>query len=150
MVFSSTLYLSHSILAGDMIGSFTPNFVRGDKGAMITYLSIQLLLSLPQFVLAAAITSESTSRVLFSLQGTLLGLEHGLFAAVRVATPILGAAILEAGGVSGVSGSCACIYISICVLFLLLKHHLNKNDIDNVENSVNISSVTKSEEKKKD
>jgi len=121
---SASVYIVQAMLTHPSIGESVPGLAAGATGAMVAYLTTQLLLSMPQFVLASAITSESTSRVASNLQGTLLGMEHGLFAAVRIATPTLGASILNAGGVTAVSGTCALIYCSIAALFTIYRERL--------------------------
>ena len=57
-------------------------------------------LSMCQYVLATTITGESTSRVGQRSKGTLLGLEHTIFAAVRIFSPKAGVILLQSGGVS--------------------------------------------------
>ena len=143
LTFSGAVYLVQAALAHPSIGENVPSLAAGASGAMICYLVTQLLLSVPQFVLASAITSESTSRVAPTLQGTLLGMEHGLFAAVRIATPTLGASILNAGGVSAVSGTCALIYCSIAAMFTLYRGRLNVGSDSGSSSSSSSSSSSK-------
>lgn len=76
-----------------------------------------IILSMFQYVLATVITSESTTRVDIHSKGTLIGLEHSLFALARVWTPQLGLAVLTWGGVSGVSGVCGAVYFSTCLVW---------------------------------
>ena len=96
------------------------NFLSQDnssKNMVLIYMFTQLLLSMPQFVLAATVTSESTARVDRAHQGTLLGLEHSIFAAVRIATPAIGQLVLTSGGVSGVSALCFAVYMLISLIW---------------------------------
>mmetsp|Transcript_22958 Transcript_22958/g.25126 ORF Transcript_22958/g.25126 Transcript_22958/m.25126 type:complete len:420 (+) Transcript_22958:25-1284(+) len=81
------------------------------------YLLTAFALSIVQYVLATATTGESTSRVSDEEKGTLLGMEHSLFAAARVATPQLGNQIFERGGVAAVSFACAAIYGIITLMW---------------------------------
>lgn len=87
------------------------------QGGVGEYLTLTFMLSMVQYVLATTITSESTSRVNDNAKGTLLGLEHSLFAAARVFTPQLGVSLLEGGGVTAVSGACAAVFFSVYVLW---------------------------------
>ena len=59
--------------------------------------------------LATVLTSMSTSRVGPKEKGALLGLEHGIFSGVRVASPTVGMAIFKVGGAASVSLTCAAI-----------------------------------------
>eukprot|EP01034_Spumella_vulgaris_P035331 gene35331-43564_t len=68
-----------------------------------------------QYVLSTTITSESTTRVGQNAKGTLLGLEHSLFAAARVFAPQAGVYLLQEGGVSAVSGACAAVFFGVYV-----------------------------------
>mmetsp|Transcript_17894 Transcript_17894/g.36136 ORF Transcript_17894/g.36136 Transcript_17894/m.36136 type:complete len:431 (-) Transcript_17894:44-1336(-) len=81
------------------------------------YLSLAFILSMMQYVLGTTITGESTARVGPLAKGTLLGLEHSLFAAARVAAPQTGVYLLKTGGVSAVSAACAAVFAGIFVLW---------------------------------
>lgn len=81
------------------------------------YLSLTFVLSMMQYVLATTITGESTARVGPLAKGTLLGLEHALFAAARVVAPQSGVYLLKTGGVSAVSGACAAVFGAVFVLW---------------------------------
>lgn len=95
-------------------------------GGFYLYLSVSVALSICQYVLSTTITGESTARVGQSAKGTLLGLEHSLFAAARIATPQLGVVILKSGGVSSVAASCAAIFASVyCGWNLCSKSFMN-------------------------
>jgi hypothetical protein len=52
--------------------------------------------------------------------GTLLGLEHSLFAAARVFAPQAGVYLLQTGGVSAVSGGCAAVFLVVYVAWQTL------------------------------
>jgi hypothetical protein len=71
-----------------------------------------IILSMYQYVLSTVITSESTTRVDRHSKGTLIGLEHSLFALARTWTPQVGLWVLTWGGVSGVSGVCGAVYLA--------------------------------------
>jgi len=62
-----------------------PSVSAGTFGeGMHVYIGFAFLLSIVQYVLSTTITSESTTRVGQNAKGTLIGLEHSLFAAARV------------------------------------------------------------------
>lgn len=81
------------------------------------YLGTTYVLSIFQYILATTITGESTARVGPNAKGTLLGLEHSLFAAARVVAPQMGVSILNAGGVPSVSGACAGVFVFVLLLW---------------------------------
>jgi len=119
---STAVNLVQSFLMLPALSEYFPALDVGSNWLVVAYMTTQVLLSIPQFVLAASITSESTSRVSVGEQGTLLGLEHGLFAAVRIATPTWGQSILTFGGVSAVSGTCAAIYFVVAAMWTAQRH----------------------------
>jgi MFS family permease len=77
------------------------------------YVALSVILSIFQFLLSTSITGESTTRVGANGKGTLLGLEHALFAAARVIAPQAGVYFLSTGGVAMASGVCGCIFASM-------------------------------------
>jgi MFS transporter, OCT family, solute carrier family 22 (organic cation transporter), member 18 len=81
------------------------------------FLGSTFILSIFQHVLAVTITGESTSLVQPSEKGTLLGLEHSIFAAARVFTPTLGVSLLKNGGVASVAGVCSLIFCFCLILW---------------------------------
>lgn len=106
-----TIMMIFSLLQGivtiDIITAYSPG------GGLYQYIGIGLLLSVFQFILATTITSESTTRVGSKAKGTLLGLEHSLFAAARIIAPQMGIGLLEWGGISTVCIASAAIFGTI-------------------------------------
>ena len=96
------------------------------------YLGTTYVLSIFQYILATTITGESTARVGPNAKGTLLGLEHALFAAARVASPQMGVSILNSGGVSSVSGACAGVFVFV---FLIWTGFMDKKSPNSYNNS---------------
>eukprot|EP01013_Petalomonas_cantuscygni_P043398 TRINITY_DN8161_c0_g1_i1.p1 TRINITY_DN8161_c0_g1~~TRINITY_DN8161_c0_g1_i1.p1 ORF type:complete len:643 (+),score=99.85 TRINITY_DN8161_c0_g1_i1:72-2000(+) len=70
-----------------------------------------------QFVLAAAATSELSSRVPQHLHGTLLGLDHCCWSLVRVGTPWAVRAVCDLWGAAGVLYVCGGVYAAVGVLY---------------------------------
>lgn len=105
------------------------------------YLSLTFLLSMVQYVLSTTITGESTARVGPNAKGTLLGLEHSLFAAARVVAPQTGVYLLKTGGVSAVSSACAGVFAVVLALWHTFK--------DSKRYDVKIQSSTSDERKEK-
>lgn len=79
-----------------------------------------IILSMYQYVLATVITSESTTRVDKDSKGTLIGLEHSLFALARIWTPQVGLAVLTWGGVPGISGVCGSVFLGTYLMWAWL------------------------------
>ena len=105
------------------------------------YMSLTFLLSIVQYVLSTTITGESTARVGPHAKGTLLGLEHSLFAAARVVAPQTGVYLLKTGGVSAVSSACAGVFAVVLALWHMFK--------DNKKYDVKMQSSTSDERKEK-
>ena len=119
---SAAINIVQAFIMLPALSIYVPALAAESNWLALAYMTTQVLLSIPQFILAASITSESTSRVSVGEQGTLLGLEHGLFAAVRIATPSWGQTILTFGGVSSVSGVCAIIYFAAAAFWTSQNH----------------------------
>lgn len=90
-------------------------------GGFYEYLSLAFVLSILQYVLGTTITGESTARVGPLAKGTLLGLEHALFAAARVVAPQSGVYLLKTGGVSAVSAACAAVFACVYTIWQAFK-----------------------------
>jgi fucose permease len=83
------------------------------RGGLYEFLVLTFILSMFQYVLSTTITGESTAIVKPTEKGTLLGLEHALFAAARIAAPQAGILLLDWGGVSAVSACCSVIFLGV-------------------------------------
>ena len=69
---------------------FTSSGHSSANNGLYSYIIMTYGLSVYQFILSNTLTSESTQRVSDNEKGTLLGLEHSLFAAARVFAPFIG------------------------------------------------------------
>eukprot|EP01038_Epipyxis_sp_PR26KG_P007089 gene7089-9674_t len=85
-----------------------------DNG-LYSYIGCSFALTIFQYVLATTITSESTSKVASNARGTLLGMEHSLFAAARVFAPAAGVTMWKSGGVTAVSGACSAVFATVLI-----------------------------------
>ena len=86
---------------------------QGTPASLYCYLATTFGMTICAYVLSTNATSESTSRVPASLRGTLLGVEHSLFAFARIGAPAASVALLKAHGVAGVAGVAAAVFASI-------------------------------------
>lgn len=117
--------IKYCVLAMSIL-SFTQAFMGVDNvisvisytNGLLEYVVLLFVLSVLQFVLSTTITSESTSRVNSDEKGTLLGLEHSLFAAARIVTPQIGVYLLNEHGVSGVCSACGGIFLGVYCLWV--------------------------------
>jgi len=85
----------------------------GTASELYGYLATIFAMIICAYVLSTNATTESTSRVAKSVQGTLLGVEHSLFAFARIGGPAASVAVFKGYGVSGVAGVAAAIFASI-------------------------------------
>mmetsp|Transcript_6468 Transcript_6468/g.10886 ORF Transcript_6468/g.10886 Transcript_6468/m.10886 type:complete len:448 (+) Transcript_6468:95-1438(+) len=98
-------------------------FSPAGSGGMYEYLGLSFVLSMFQYVLSTTITGESTARVGPAAKGTLLGIEHALFALARVGAPQVGVSLLKSGGVSSVCAACSGIFAGVFGLWQCFKDH---------------------------
>jgi MFS family permease len=102
--FMTGLFIFQGVLNLPNFHILTPHY------SLFLYLPVAYILSAFQFILATTVTGESLGRISSDTKGTLLGMQHSLFAAARVITPQLGVVILSKYGISGVSFACSIIY----------------------------------------
>lgn len=111
------------------------NAVTGlSNNGMFFFVATTLITTLIQYVLATTLTGASTGRVADDEKGTLLGLEHSMFAAARVVAPYAGVSLLTFGGISLVAAAAASVYGSVLLLWTAFKHTLLQDKlIRNIE-----------------
>eukprot|EP01041_Mallomonas_annulata_P004952 gene4952-9900_t len=76
-----------------------------------------IFLSVMQYVLGTTLTGESTARVGPQSKGILIGTEHSLFAAARIASPQMGVYLLQYGGIPAVAGASGAVFFSVSILW---------------------------------
>ena len=81
------------------------------------YVAMMMMLSIFQYSLGTAITAKTSTIVPKKMQGTLMGLEHSLFAVAYMVGPQVGVAGLAYGGVAGLSALCALIFATVLVVW---------------------------------
>lgn len=118
-----TTSLTSLIIIQFIQGGLALPFISGRSfaGGFYEYFGLTLLSSMAQFVLANSLTSEATQCVEENSRGTLIGLEHSIFAAARVVAPTLGVALLSFGGISAASASCGFIFLGCQATWLIFK-----------------------------
>lgn len=74
------------------------------------YIGISLFLAVFQYSLGTSITAKTQSLVPRSMTGTLMGLEHSIFAFAGMLGPLAGTSIFQAYGVSGLCLVCSLFF----------------------------------------
>ena len=96
-----------------MACAFEPTFALGTRtigrGAPI-FIGLALALSIFQFPLATTLTAQSTASVPPRLKGTLVGIEHALFALAGMGGPAVGELLLRTAGLAGFAAAAAAAY----------------------------------------
>lgn len=115
----AALYAAQSVLALPAV-----NTVFFSSSGVIEFFVTSLVLSVFQYLMATTITGESTARVDPNSKGTLLGLEHSLWAAARVVAPQTGVYLWKTGGVSAVAAACSGVFVFVLVVWEAFKHTL--------------------------
>eukprot|EP00438_Fugacium_kawagutii_P017968 Skav216376 [mRNA] locus=scaffold3826:17829:20697:+ [translate_table: standard] len=88
-----------------------------------SFIAVALGLAIFQYSLSTSITAENTQRVPENMKGTLIGMEHCIFSAARVATPAIGINVLNAYGMGGLYAACSSIFIGTFLLWNLTAEH---------------------------
>lgn len=86
-------------------------------GGYNSFMLTTVLLSMHQYILSTTITAEATARVDEDGKGTLLGLEHSLFAGARILSPQIGIFILQSYGIAGVSCACGTVFLAVSAFY---------------------------------
>jgi OCT family organic cation transporter-like MFS transporter 18 len=113
------LSISQAAIAAPIIEQYIPG------NGLYPFMISTAILSVFQYVIATSITSESTSRVDEHSKGTLLGLEHCLFAAARVFAPQMGIGLLTYGGIPAVSAASSLVFFGVYCTWSVFKYQLN-------------------------
>jgi OCT family organic cation transporter-like MFS transporter 18 len=122
------LLIGLSIIQAALAAPSVEQYIPGN--GLYTFMASTAVLSVFQYVIATSITSESTSRVDENSKGTLLGLEHCLFAAARVFAPQTGVFLLQYGGITAVSSASSLVFFGVYMIWSTFKHQLNESKTD--------------------
>lgn len=104
-------------------------FILPSAPTLFGFLGLSIIYTIFQYLLATAITTDSTRRVKSSSTGLLLSIEHSLFALARVFAPQLAVFLLKAYGPSSPSFVVSCIYLIMLVIFSYLSNHYLNNRV---------------------
>ena len=114
--------------------SITPmEFVPTSLTTTTLMIATTTLRGLSSHALSTGLTTRSTGIVSTQEQGTLLGLEHGLFSMARIAGPTLGTGIYTWTGNSfwAVAVACGCTDVSLLAVLTRVTWHTNSNNNKN-------------------
>jgi len=116
-VFGSASNLIRGCLVG-MAGGYAMQAMLFSNDALLLspngrflYIGIAFGLALFQFPLATTITARSTSLVPPHVKGTLVGMEHSLFAAAGMVGPAIGVGLMKGIGIAGLGGIGSFVYV---------------------------------------
>jgi hypothetical protein len=118
------LYTILAVVAYDPMSKSLSVISGTESSGLYIFITVTFLLSLFQYVLSTTITGESMGRVADREKGTLLGMEHALFAAARVVAPYAGVSLWKSGGISMVALISSVVYTSVWVLWERCKYTL--------------------------
>ena len=147
---SSICFLCMSIFSAIQAVFALPSFIALDSisNGLYSYLGLAFIVSVFQFVLGTILTSESTSRVPDNSKGTLLGLEHSLFATARIGAPMAGSLLLVQGGPSLTCIIPASIFFFVYVIWNLYYTPKKAIEISKHQEDEEVSLLSSGERKK--
>ena len=96
-------------------------FPENELARVYPFIGISMFLAIFQFTLASSISATTSAIVNKTIQGTLVGIQHCLFAFAYMAGPQLGALIYSIGDITGLSFICAATFC--LVLFVFTKNY---------------------------
>mmetsp|Transcript_56477 Transcript_56477/g.93339 ORF Transcript_56477/g.93339 Transcript_56477/m.93339 type:complete len:450 (-) Transcript_56477:261-1610(-) len=99
---------------------FAPGLALMRSGSMLsggTYIGIALFLSLFQFSLSTSITAGTQSMVPKDMLGTLMGIEHSIFAVAGMVGPLVGTYVFRTSGISGLALACSSLFLGILLIW---------------------------------
>jgi hypothetical protein len=114
-------YAAEAVFYHEAISSAIFSGFDGDaahKYKQYPFIGITLLLSVFQFTLGTSITATTTTLVPADMKGTLIGMEHSLFAVARVFGPTAGVYLLTNGGISGIATACSAAFFAVLGIWL--------------------------------
>ena len=120
----SMLYLSLAAMF-----SVDSDLLSGNARQMV-FIVITMVLAVFQYGLGTSITAETSSLIPKDIQGTLIGLEHSLFAVAYVIGPALGTYIYSQGGIAYVTGATGLTFLGVFVIWVLSGRSMLENSHD--------------------
>eukprot|EP00933_Yihiella_yeosuensis_P044943 TRINITY_DN4023_c2_g1_i2.p1 TRINITY_DN4023_c2_g1~~TRINITY_DN4023_c2_g1_i2.p1 ORF type:complete len:436 (-),score=57.78 TRINITY_DN4023_c2_g1_i2:177-1484(-) len=91
-----------------------------------SFIGIAMTLAIFQYSLATSITAETTRIVPEDMRGTLIGMEHCIFAVSRIFTPSIGVTILASYGSCTLYATIGCCFLAVLVFWSLFSSKMLK------------------------
>ena len=113
LIIMGCTYLAQSLLFAPSLSILPPGPAMG-----YVFIGFALFNSIFQFSLATSITSDTTCIVPSPLTGTLMGIEHSMFAVAGIVGPLAGTKVFAIGGISGLGLACGCVFLAAMLVWV--------------------------------
>lgn len=115
------LYVANAMLYSNALGVISVE----DPDARYPYIGVALTLALFQFSLASCITADTTTIVPKHMTGTLMGVEHALFAVAGIFGPVVGVSVFQYGdetgqGITALQATAGGLFLAILCVWVAL------------------------------
>ena len=117
LIIMASIHLGRGFLYSSTHNMLTTWFPESDLARVYPFIGISLLLSIFQFSLASSISACTSEIVSKSMQGTLVGIHHCLFAFAHMIGPQVGAYIYNTGDISGLCVMSAGVFAVVALVF---------------------------------
>ena len=117
LIVMALIHVLRGLLYSDKHDILTILFPESELARIYPFIGISLLLAIFQFSLASSISATTSSIVSKTMQGTLVGIQHCLFAFAHMAGPQLGAYLYGIGDISGLCFMGAAVFCTVVLIF---------------------------------
>ena len=125
LIVMATGHIARGLLYLDQHGILKTWFPESELARVYPFICISLFLAIFQFSLASSISATTSEIVNKSMQGTLVGIQHCLFAFAHMIGPQMGAYMYGLGNISGLCFVSATVFG--IVLFVFIKNYDEKS-----------------------
>ena len=125
LIVMATGHIARGILYSDQHDILKTWFPESELARVYPFIGISLFLAIFQFSLASSISATTSEIVNKSMQGTLVGIQHCLFAFAHMMGPQMGAYMYGLGNISGLCFVSATVFA--IVLFVFIKNYDEKS-----------------------
>lgn len=109
------IYGIQSVLYSEYGASLLP--LSDSVARQYPFIAIAMILSCFRYSLGTSITTNTSNIVSKEMQGTLMGIEHSIFAFSYLIGPQVGIYVYELGGISGLSIACASVFMVVFAMW---------------------------------
>ena len=125
LIVMATGHIARGLLYSDQHDILKRWFPESELARVYPFIGISLFLAIFQFSLASSISATTSEIVNKSMQGTLVGIQHCLFAFAHMIGPQMGAYMYGLGNISGLCFVSATVFG--IVLFVFIKNYDEKS-----------------------